>query len=81
MFLTDHKIRTLQALGDGPLDHAELVDQLKRAPYFVRQDLDDLKRERTVRKVFQTKRVVWELTELGHAELGRLNQLTFDDAA
>jgi DNA-binding HxlR family transcriptional regulator len=81
MSLTDHKIRTLQALADGPLEHAELVDQLERAPYFVRQDLDDLKRDRMVHKRFEPKRVVWELTELGHAEIGRLNQLTLDDVA
>lgn len=79
MFLTDQKKRVLLALrDDGPQDHAELMHALERPSWHVRQDLDDLKRDRLVRKVFERRRVAWHLTELGEAECNRLGQLSLE---
>lgn len=53
------------AKRDGTGNHFELADDIDQAPFRVRAELRDLRRQRLVRETLNPKQHVWTLTGRG----------------
>lgn len=76
--MTEIKRRIVGALLVEHLDHFQLAAELGEAPFRIRAELQDLRRDRLVTMRLGPTRITWELTARGaHVAMGH-QQLTLD---
>jgi predicted transcriptional regulator len=76
MFISQTKREVLKALRAGPLDVQQIATALPLAPWYARETLKGMKRDRLVTDEMLARRIVWRLTENGAAALHAGDQLS-----
>lgn len=65
----------MSALVHGSLDQFQIAADVSDAPFRVRAELRELRRERLVREKYGARSILWELTDAGYTAALAANQL------